>query len=158
LDIVALVLWTLTGAVGVVLLGKVSEAARRAAAPTDIQRTPVPEAAAKEPPASRVPPPIPRVKVSAAPGEHPLLEFSHPLVAFIGLACWFAFAFVHFQTFASIGLVALVITIAIGIYLLAMNSRDRTRGVRSAPLRLIMLHGLAAVMTLALAAFITLRA
>jgi hypothetical protein len=158
LDIVALVLWTLTGAVGVALLAKVSEAARRAAAPADIPRTPVPEAAAKEPAASREPPPIPRVKVSAAPGEHPLLEFSHPLVAFIGLACWFAFVFVHYQTFASIGLVALVVTIAIGTYLLVMNNRDRARGVRSAPLRIIMLHGLAASATLALAALITLRA
>jgi hypothetical protein len=157
-DIVALALWTLTGAVGVLLLAKVSEAARRATAPPDVPRTPVPEAAARQPSASRVPPPIPRVKVSAAPGEHPLLEFSHPLTAFIGLACWFAFVFVHYRTFASIGLVALVVTIAIGIYLLVMNSRDRARGVRSAPLRLIMLHGLAAVMTLALAAFITLRA
>jgi hypothetical protein len=158
LDIVALVLWTLTGAVGVVLLTKVSEAARRASASPDAARTPVPQAAAKQPPGSRVPPPLPHVKVTAARGEHPLLEFSHPLIAFIGLACWFAFVFVHYQTFASVGLIALIVAIAIGVSLLVMNSRERVRGARSAPLRLIMLHGLAAAMTLGLAAFITLRA
>jgi hypothetical protein len=35
------------------------------------------------------PAPIPRVKVHATPGEHPLLEFSHPLLGLIGLGVWF---------------------------------------------------------------------
>jgi hypothetical protein len=182
LDIVVLVLWALTGAVGLVLLSRVTGAARQPAGSPAAAEAPAPSAAARSAAAPSAaatsdpgptavpaplragePPPVPRVKVHAAPGEHPLLEFSHPLLALVGLACWFAFVFVRFATFASIGLVVLVGTIVAGICLLVVHTRaaGRRRGgstaARPVPLRLIMLHGLCAVATLALAAFLTVR-
>jgi UPF0716 family protein affecting phage T7 exclusion len=186
LAIVTLALWALTAAIGMPLLAKVSEAAREAVGSPRKAEAPVPGAASPAPqgagpptpqataPPTRPaapgePPPIPRVRVTAAPGEHPLLEFCHPLLALVGLACWFAFVFVHFRTFASIGLVALIVTIVVGVGLLVVNGRatrrraaergESGRGAdRPVPMRLILLHGLAAVITLGLAAFITVRA
>jgi hypothetical protein len=103
-----------------------------------------------------VPPPIPRTKVKAPPGEHPLLEFCHPALGIAGLACWFAFVATHDRTFAWIALAVLLVTIGAGLgWLLAGRraARERADGgaARAVPAHRIVLHGLAAATTCVLA-------
>jgi hypothetical protein len=115
------------------------------------------------PPAlSRVPPPIPRIKVHSPPGEHPLLEFAHPALGAIGLACWFLFLGLHYRPLAWTSFGILMVTVAAGLGWLASNTmaaRHRRDGARAAfPRRLIVLHGAAATVTVALALLTALSA
>jgi hypothetical protein len=160
--IAALAVWVFTGAAGIALL-RVVFAAKREAGPTPSPPETVPAAdragapgvavteAPAIPPAPQAagqlptPPPIPRVKVHARPGDHPLLEFFHPALAFIGVAFWFGFTFIHYRTFAWIGAGVLAVTIAVGLGWLAANTR--TGHQRHIPARLVLLHGLAAATT-----------
>ena len=108
------------------------------------------------------PPPIPRVKVHATPGEHPLLEFSHPLLGLIGLGVWFIFVGTHHAPLAWVAFGILVAAIAAGLSWLARNARAARRGERPAragfPPRLVLLHGLAASATFVVAVLTALTA
>jgi len=108
------------------------------------------------------PPPIPRVKVHATPGEHPLLEFSHPLLGLIGLGVWFIFVGTHHAPLAWVAFGILVAAIAAGLSWLARNARAAPRGERPAragfPPRLVLLHGLAASATFVVAVLAALTA
>ena len=107
-------------------------------------------------------PPIPRTKVQAAPGEHPLLEFSHPALGAVGLACWFLFVGLHYRPLAWISFGIVVVTVAAGLGWLTSNARAAKRRGNAArapfPPRLVMLHGLAATATVVLAVLTALSA
>lgn len=98
------------------------------------------------------PPPVPRVKVAAPPGEHPLLQFCHPALALIGFGFWLGFVLVHYRPLAWISFGILLFTVSAGLGWLAANAlaARRRRAARAFPPRLIVLHGLAAAATLAL--------
>lgn len=169
--IAALVLWILTAAAGLILL-MAGSAAKRAAAGEAAQQA-APQAA---PQAVRVPalpvtvpapgpaghPDIPRVKVHAAPGEHPLLEFSHPLLGLVGMGFWFIFVGTHHAPLAWISFGILVAAIAAGLSWLARNRQAARRGDRPPragfPARLVFLHGLTASATFVLAVLTALSA
>jgi len=107
------------------------------------------------------PPPGPHVKVAAPPGEHPLLQFSHPALALTGLGFWLAFVLVRYRPLAWISFGVLAVTIGAGLGWLASNAlaaRRRPGAGRTFPPRLIVLHGLAAAATLALTALTALSA
>jgi len=159
LAIATLVLWMLNAGVGVTLLRagnaarRVAGPARAAAAPARIPAIPLTE--------DGKPPRVPPAKVVAPAGEHPLLEFSHPALALIGLGFWFAFTLIHYQTFAWISIGVLVVTIGAGLSWLARNgltARRRPPSARAFPPRLIVLHGLAATALIALTLFTALSA
>jgi len=176
LAIAALVLWVLTVCAGTTMFMAGNAAKRRAAAtaPSDpAPSDPVPASAMSagtgQPPISgvpqtisRVPPPIPRVKVHSPPGEHPLLEFAHPALGAVGLACWFLFLGLHYRPLAWTSFGILMVTVAAGLGWLASNTRavrHRGDGARAAfPRRLIVLHGAAATVTVALALLTALSA
>lgn len=150
--IATLVLWILNAGVGVTLLRAGNAARRRAAGPARAAGTP-----ARIPAIPRTedgkPPRVPPAKVVAPPGEHPLLEFSHPALALIGLGFWLAFTLVHYRTFAWISIGVLVVTVGAGLSWLAGNrlaARRRAAAARSFPPRLIVLHGLGATVVFAL--------
>ena len=157
--IAALVVWVLTAAAGLVLLLAGSAARRgapRPAAPAPAAPVTVPAHGPAEPP------PIPRVTVHAAPGEHPLLEFSHPVLGLIGMGVWFIFVGTHHAPLAWVSFGILVAAIAAGLSWLARNTLAARRGDRPAragfPPRLVLLHGFAASATLVLAVLTALAA
>jgi hypothetical protein len=171
LAIAALVLWVLTASAGVSLLssgrtarGAAAGAARRAdpfagaAQPAGAVGGPA-ETAGAPPRFAAVPltedgrpPPVPHAKVTAPPGEHPLLQFCHPALALIGFGFWLAFVLVHYRPLAWISFGILVVTISAGLSWLAGNTLAARRrdAAHAFPPRLIALHGLAAAATLAL--------
>jgi hypothetical protein len=108
------------------------------------------------------PPPIPRVKVHAKPGEHPLLEFSHPALGLIGMGVWFVYVGTRHAPLAWASFGILVAAIAAGLSWLARNRLAARRSGRPAgagfPPRLILLHGLTATATFALAVLTALAA
>jgi hypothetical protein len=152
--IVVLVCWLAAAVAGVTLL-RAGGAARRQAVPADRAAAPieVPVRVGAVPlTAHGRPPPVPRVRVTSPPGEHPLLEFCHPALAITGIACWLMFVLVGYKPFAWIAFAILVVTMAIGLGWLAANRQAASRGLRGAwafPPRLVALHGL--VVTLAIA-------
>jgi hypothetical protein len=159
LAIVTLVLWVVTAAAGFSLLST-GGAARRAAAAARTAGAPARTGAIPLTDEGK-PPPVPRVRVETPPGEHPLLEFSHPALALTGLACWFMFVFVHYHPFAWISFGILVVTIGVGLSWLARNTRDARRQVSAAwrfPPRLVALHGLAAAVAITLTVLTALSA
>lgn len=103
------------------------------------------------------PPPIPRVRVKAGPDDHPLMEFTHPALAIGGLGAWLAYVASRYPAFAWISFAALVIAIGVGLGWLTTSARAAKRrhrekgGGRAVPLHLIVLHGLGAGVTFALA-------
>jgi hypothetical protein len=160
LAIATLVLWVLNAGVGVALLRAGNAARRRAAAPAPAAGAPassVTGAAVRyaAPPRTEdgKPPRVPPAKVVAPPGEHPLLEFSHPALALAGLGFWLAFTLVHYRTFAWISIGVLAVTVCAGLGLLAGNGLAARRDAAAAPAfprRLIVLHGVGATAVLAL--------
>ena len=108
------------------------------------------------------PPPIPRVTVHATPGEHPLLEFSHPALGLIGMGVWFIFVGTHHAPLAWVSFGILVAAIAAGLSWLARNRLAARRGDgpprAGFPPRLVLLHGFAATATLVLAVLTALAA
>jgi hypothetical protein len=166
LAIVTLVLWAITAGAGVSLLAT-GGAARRRRLAADAARDPARPAPApvRVPAPPRTPegkpPPVPRVRVATGPGEHPLLEFSHPALAITGLAVWFMFTFVHYHPLAWISFAFLVATIGAGLAWLAGNRRAARHHPRSAwtfPPRLIIFHGTAAAIAIALTVLTALTA
>ena len=190
--IVALVLYVITAAAGVSLLGtggaarrreaeaaaaEAAEAAARtegagAGAETTLATAQTAAGAGRAPgiqarlaaiprTADGKPPPVPKVRVVAPPGEHPLLEFSHPALAVTGLACWFMYVFVRYTPFAWISFGILMVTIAIGLSWLAHNRRaakHRLKGAWHFPPRLVLLHGTAAAVAILLSVLTALSA
>lgn len=157
--IAALILWMLTASVGVSLLrsgraakGAAADAAQTAGVPARFAAIPLTE--------DGRPPPVPHAKVTAPPGEHPLLQFCHPALALIGFGFWLAFVLVHYRPLAWISFGILVVTIGAGLSWLTGNTlAARRQGATHAfPSRLIALHGLAAAATLALAVLAALTA
>jgi hypothetical protein len=178
-DIAALLLWLITAGAGLYLL--ISGRPARPAHPA----RPVPEAAepatvpAPGPAQAGLPratvdalaagakvPPITHTRVSAPPGQHPLLEFMHPALGLIGLGVWIAYTVTSFHAFAWIAFGVLLATIAAGLTWYTINSRLAARaagatggagarakpaGGRRYPPRRILVHGGAAGTTLILA-------
>ena len=134
----------------------VPPAAAPAARPVAPPRGPGPAAGPAEPP------PIPRVKVHARPGEHPLLEFSHPALGLIGMGLWFVYVGTRHAPLAWASFGILVVAIAAGLSWLARNRLAARREGQPAragfPPRLILLHGLTATATFALAVLTALAA
>jgi Flp pilus assembly protein TadB len=188
--IVALVLYVITAAAGVSLLGTGGAARRREAEAEAAEaaskeagagaETTLATAHATSPAAEAVrapglqarlaavpltaegkPPPGPKVKVVAPPGEHPLLEFSHPALALAGLACWFMYVFVRYTPFAWISFGILMVAMAIGLTWLVHNlraARHRLKGAWHFPPRLVLLHGTAAGVAILLSVLTALSA
>ena len=159
--ILTLVLWLITAAAGVSLL-RAGGAARRLAASAARAPAATPARTGAIPlTAEGKPPPAPRVNVATPPGEHPLLEFSHPALALTGVACWFMFVFVHYRGFAWISFGILVAAIAAGVAWL-LRSRQEARHQASAkwtfPPRLAAAHGAAAAIAVTLTVLTALSA
>jgi hypothetical protein len=172
LAIVTLVLWVVTATAGVSLLST-GGAARRLAGRTGgtgctggtggTGRTVSTTARSAAIPltAEGKPPPVPHAKVTTPPGEHPLLEFSHPALALIGVACWFMFVFVHYHPLAWISFGILVVTLGAGLGWLVRNRQAARLHVSAAwafPRQLIVLHGLAAALAISLTVLTALSA
>jgi hypothetical protein len=137
--------------------------AQTASAAAETGRAPGIQARLAAPPrtADGKPPPGPKVKVVAPPGEHPLLEFSHPALAIVGLACWFMYVFVRYTPFAWISFGTLMVAIAIGLSWLAHNQRAARRRLKGAwhfPPRLVLLHGTGAAIAILLSVLTALSA
>jgi hypothetical protein len=100
--------------------------------------------------------------VHAKPGEHPLLEFSHPTLGLIGLGLWFVYVGTRHPPLAWASFGILVAAIAAGLSWLARNRLAGRPGDRPArggfPPRLVLLHGLTATATFALAVLTALAA
>ncbi len=151
LAVAALVLWILTAGAGLALL-ITGRAGRRQGAGAPERSVPVYTGGVQRTEDGR-PPPIPKPKVRAAPGEHPLLEFSHPAIGIVGIGFWFVFLGTHNRALAWAAFGILVVTIAAGLSWLASTTaaRRRAKGPRAAfPPRLILAHGAAAAITLTL--------
>jgi hypothetical protein len=151
LAIVVLLLWFATGAAGLTLL-RAGGAARQAAVPGSPPGAPA-RVGAVPLTADGKPPPTPHTRVATPPGDHPLLEFSHPALAITGIACWMAFTLVHYRPLAWIAFVILVMTMLVGLSWLARGRRSARRRVSSAalfPPRLVWLHGLTAACSITL--------
>jgi hypothetical protein len=91
------------------------------------------------------------------PGARSLLEFAHPACAIIGLAFWLGFTLVHNRTLGWIAFGLIAVTACLGLTWVLANVRAARRGAgdTSAPRfvgRLMILHGSAAGVTVALAA------
>lgn len=151
--IAALVLWLCTAAAGVTLLRAGTARRRGAAVRPSALAEPLARMGAVPLTAEGKPPPGPHAQVSTPPGEHPLLEFSHPALATTGVACWLMFTFVHYRPFAWISFAILVATLLVGLGWFVRN-RQAARRVEQAgwtfPPRLIALHGAAAALSITL--------
>ena len=158
--IAALILWVLTASVGVSLLSSGRAARGAAASGTAPAGAPARFAAVPLTEDGR-PPPVPHAKVTAPPGEHPLLQFCHPALAIIGFGFWLAFVFVHYRPLAWVSFGVLVVTLGAGLSWLTGNklaARSHQGAAPAFPPRLIVLHGLAAAATLALTVLTALTA
>jgi hypothetical protein len=152
--IAALVLWLCTAAAGVTLLRAGATRRRESAAQpsTPAAESLVRVGAVPLTPEGK-PPPGPHARVSTPPGEHPLLEFSHPALATAGVACWLMFTFVQYRPFAWISFAILVATLLAGISWYARNRQAALRkdgGGWTFPPRLMALHGAAAALSITL--------
>lgn len=143
--VVVLVLWALTAGVGVFLLRAVS-----------MGEVSAPPAGASAPGVGTSTPPA-GVSGAVQQEGHPLLEFTHPALGVIGLGFWFMFVASHYRRFAWIAIGVLAATVTAGSCWLVVNviagkRRRRAGGVSvPVPARLIVVHGLAAATTTALA-------
>jgi hypothetical protein len=95
------------------------------------------------------------------PGLRSLLEFAHPALAITGLAFWLGFTLVHNRALGWIAFGLVTATVCLGLTWFAANtraarrdreSRDLDEAAPSFGVRLVVLHGGGAAVTLALAA------
>jgi hypothetical protein len=89
------------------------------------------------------------------PGAQSVLEFAHPACAIIGLAFWLGFTLVHTRILGWIAFGLVAVTACLGLTWFTVNVRAAKRGDRPAPYfagRLMVVHGCAAAVTIALAA------
>jgi hypothetical protein len=153
LAIAALVLWLCTAAAGVTLLRAGTTRRRESVTEPSVPAAePLVRVGAVPLTPDGKPPRGPHARVSSPPGEHPLLEFSHPALATTGVACWLMFTFVHYRPFAWISLAALAVTLLLGVSWYARNRQAALRKERgwTFPPRLIALHGAAAALSITL--------
>jgi hypothetical protein len=146
-----LVLWVATAAAGVTLLR--SGSTRRSAAVEQAPAEELVRIGAVPLTAEGKPPPGPHVRVATPPGEHPLLEFTHPALAITGVACWLMYTFVHYRPFAwiSFGILVAALLLGLGWYLRNREAAHRRlSGGWTFPPRLIALHGAAAALSITL--------
>jgi hypothetical protein len=85
-----------------------------------------------------------------APEGSPLLEFTHPALALTGLTFWIFFVMTGGRPFAWVSFGVLVAAIAAGASWVLASRRPRDPGGLRFPPHLVLLHGAAAVCTLAL--------
>jgi hypothetical protein len=156
LAIVVLVLWLATASAGLTLL-RAGGAARQAAAPQAVPADSLAGALVRTGAVPLTvegkPPPGPHVRVDTPPGEHPLLEFSHPALGVTGIACWMMFTFLHYRPLAWIAFAILVVTLLVGLGWLSRTRRSGQRQESQAwafPPRLIWVHGLVATCSIVL--------
>ena len=100
----------------------------------------------------------------AVPGLRSLLEFAHPAFAIVGLGFWLGFTMVHDRALGWIAFGLVTATVCLGLTWYTANTRAARReepagsepaGSEPAPAfrtRLVLLHGSAATVTVALAA------
>jgi hypothetical protein len=151
--IAVLVLWLCTAAAGVTLLRAGTARRRESAAAPAAPAEPLVRVGAVPMTAEGKPPTGPRAQVSTPPGEHPLLEFSHPALATVGVACWLMFTFVHYRPFAWISFSVLVVTLLVGLSWFVRNRQaaaDADQAGWTFPPRLVALHGAAAALSITL--------
>jgi hypothetical protein len=86
---------------------------------------------------------------AAAEGS-PLLEFVHPLLALTGLTFWIFFVMTSYRPFAWVSFGVVVVAILAGVSWVFASRRQRDPGGLRFPPHLVLLHGAAAVCTLAL--------
>lgn len=165
--ILVLLLWLATAVAGVTLLRAGGEARRLAASAAGaeaVQAEGIPAGAVQAGAAQPVPaagglaarlgaipltdegkpPPGPHNRVVTPAGEHPLLEFSHPALAVVGIACWTMFTFIHYRPLAWIAFGVLVVTLGMGLGWLASTrraARHPADGSWAFPRRLVLTHG-----------------
>lgn len=193
MGIAALILWACTAGFGLYLLRAVTAAKRAAHAPlpdmrvvsvgkVDGQQFTAPrrvvvtarvgaqagphpaEPAWPVGAAEQAVPHITHTRVTLGPDDHPLLEFCHPALGFVGLGLWLAYTFIHYPLFGWLAFGVLVVTVTAGLTWFTANARARraetgaaTDGATRAdqpqvPRHLVVLHGAVATVTLALAA------
>ena len=165
--IVVLVLWLFTAGAGLSLLVS-SNLGRPRPAPT-----PAPASVAAAAPApgpskrelrraarDRFDPPSLTAAKNApmVPEPRSLLEFAHPAFAAIGLGFWLGFTLVHNRVLGWIAFGLVTATVCLGLTWFTANARTAKRGGQGKPpssfgIRLVVLHGGAATVTFALAAF-----
>jgi hypothetical protein len=100
-------------------------------------------------------------KAPMMPGARSVLEFAHPACAIIGLGFWLGFTLVHNRALGWIAFGLVAVTACAGLTWFTTNVRAAKRGDRTAPYfagRLMVLHGGAAALTVALAALTALAA
>ena len=151
--IAALILWLCTAAAGLTLLRAGITRRRESASSAAPAAEPLVRVGAVPLTPEGKPPPGPRARVSTPAGEHPLLEFSHPALATVGVACWLMFTFVHYRPFAWISFAILVTTLLVGISWYARNRQAAVleeRGGWAFPPRLIALHATVAALSITL--------
>jgi hypothetical protein len=173
--VIVLLLWAVTAAAGLRLLFTSGLGGRRPAQAAPAQTTPAPESAMAAAPAKPLsgraarrayydPPTLTRNKSEPIPGLGPLLEFTHPMFAIVGLAFWLGYTLVHSRPLAWIAFGLAVATICAGITWFTANARAAKRqhdDGTPAPAfsaRLLTIHGAAAALTFALAALTALTA
>lgn len=122
--------------------------------PVPTRHNPVSSAAVQITDPDRLPP-IPRPRVTAPAGTHPLLEFSHPALAVTGLACWFGYVISRDRPVAWLAIVFWGLTAGFGLRWLASNvlaaKRHDQAARRSFPRWLVLTHGLTAAALLSVA-------
>jgi hypothetical protein len=153
LAIAALVLWLATAAAGVTLLRSGTARRRASAAQLPAPAEPLVRIGAVPLRPDGRPPRGPHARVATPPGEHPLLEFSHPALATTGVACWLMFTLVHYRPFAWISFAVLVATLLVGLGWYARNRQSAVGAEHASwtfPPRLIALHGTAAALSITL--------
>jgi hypothetical protein len=107
------------------------------------------------------PPSLARAKAEPIPGLRALAEFAHPALAVIGLSFWILYVLSRDRVFAAIGLGIAAGAICAGLSWFTANRRAVAAGRRDAlslSPRLLILHGVGAVLTLLFAALIVARA
>jgi hypothetical protein len=91
------------------------------------------------------------------PGLRSLLEFAHPALAITGLAFWLDFTLVHNRALGWIAFCLVAATVCLGLTWFAANTRaarrrDQDEAAPSFGIRLVVMHGGGAAVTVALAA------
>lgn len=168
MKIAGMVLWVLTAGIGGYLLA-VGFAAQRARPSTAVPSTAVPSTTV---PSTAVPQdesvivssagvvgvvPEAGVRPTNSRAEiegSPLLEFVHPALALTGLTLWIFYTVSGYRVFAWVGFGIVVATVLAGVgWVLMTRGAERRRAEGSGfPDHLVLLHGAAALCTIALVA------
>lgn len=155
--VVALVLWTLTVAVGVYLLvssTRLKEAGSEETMAGDHAVPATSKGGRFDPPSLRA------AKSEPIPGLRALAEFMHPALAIVGFAFWLLYTMVHDRIFGAIALGVMLGAIVAGLSWTLSNARAVRKADGNALSfsgRVLAFHVAGAALTLVLAAVITVR-